>query len=615
MPVSFEKWKVGTDGRVAPGTVLKPTQSGQDIHPRGLDGALRQVEGVAGTGIDATLALSPSDSLLHYTKNGAATSPAWQVKSPLSPAGDWLATTDPVKDLALGWSGFYLGTPQATLDLSRTAGGAPSGCNDGTGNGWTGLNFGNATINLNTRDLVTASVAAPGWGVSSRACGHLDVQNDPKLQHLAVGKGEISFRRVRLDALSSGGFKATYAMDVKVPFLDTTLHGDDVSLVSSGSDEGSFDFSGLKPDADIVRDFGPVHLRVPRQSVLFGPAPAGWRVLTAPELGTDAEGKPFLAQAVVIPNMSFGLNGRAFFSDTAEPVRTMGLAQMAQLGKTPIELSSLRLEGGTTGNDMLKLNFFGNVKLSDGLPGSPVQVNYKITGDSYAGSGPWNSPFQLAMSFPQGQPASENRVEPVYTPDPQKGTRYAGEVEIDLFGGAPAKGMFVLGYNNVTDYWLMRASVPLGSTGVVLYPNYAVLYAIRGGMGYHVGRASFAASTTLDEIQPDPSTGLMFSAGVRIGSADQFAYTFDGDLLGTTSGLFRLDYGAWVLSSDTSGAPPIRGYFQYGAGNLDGRMWGHLGYLGDLVSFDLGTGENNAAMELHLSTSAWYVYAGKKAGP
>lgn len=616
VPVSFTQWTVGTDGRVAPGSVLKPTASGQDVHPRGLDGELRQVDGVAGQGIDATLRLAPSDSLLHYTQGGNAVSPAWETKAPLSPAGDWLATVKPDPDLALGWSGFYLSTPSATLDLSRSAGGAPAGCNDGTGNGWTGLNFGDATIRLNTRDLVTAQVAAPGWGVSSRACGHLDVQNAPGLQKLVVGKGEISFRRVRLDALASGGFQATYGMDVKVPFLDTTLSGEDVTLVSTGTNEGSFDFSGLKPPADIVRDFGAVHLRVPQQSVLFGPATAGWRVLTAPEITTDAEGKAFLAQAIIVPNTSFGLNGRVFFNDqTADPVRVMPLSQMAQLGSTPIELSSLRLDGGTTGSERLKLNFFGEVKMSDALPGSPVQVNYAITGDNYAGSGPWNSPFQLAMQFPEAQPATENRVSPVYAPDPQKGTRYEGEIEIDLFGGAPAKGMFVLGYNNVTDYWLMRANVPLGESGVVLYPNYAVLYAIRGGMGYHVNKTAFKSTTTLSEIQPDPSTGLMFSAGVRIGSADQFAYTFDGDILGTTSGVFRLDFGAWVLDASPTGKAPINGYFQYSAGSLDGRMWGHLGYLADLVSFDLGTGEMNAAMELHLSKSRWYLYSGKKAGP
>ncbi|MDI1302363.1 MAG: hypothetical protein PSX71_10690 [bacterium] len=614
VPVSFTSWKVGTDGRIASGSVLKPMASGEDIHPRGLEGTLRTVAGVAGKDIDATLKLSPSDALIHYTKNGNAVAPAWEMTAPLSVKGDWLATTGPENDLALGWSGFYLSTPKATLDLSRAAGSAPAGCNDGSGNGWTGLNFGDAKIRLNTRDLVTAQVNAPGWGVSSRACGHLDVQNDPALQHLVVGKGEISFRRVRIDALPSGGFKAIYAMDVKVPFLDASLHGDDVTLVSTGSDEGSFDFSGLKPDADVVRNFGPVHLRVPKQSVLFGPAPAGWRVLTAPELTTDAEGKPFLAQAVTIPNMSFGLNGRAFFSDTAEPVRTMNLSQMASLGKTPIELSGLRLDGGTTGSERLKLNFFGDVKLSAGLPGSPVQVNYAITGDNYAGSGPWNSPFSLSMSFPQAQPAMENTVAPVYSPDPQGGTRYSGDVDIGLFGGPPVKAQFLLGYSNNTDYWLMRASMPMGSTGIVLYPEVVSLFAIRGGMGYHVQSTSFAAATPLKDIQPDPGTGLLFSAGVRLGSADQFIYTLDGDLVGTTSGIVRADFGAWLLNPAPSGQPPIKGYIQYGGGNLDGRMWGHIGYLGDLISFDLGKSENNAAMQLHFGDGDWYLNAGNKDG-
>lgn len=613
VPVVFSDWKVGAEGRVAPGSVLKPTKVAEKISPRGFSGVLESVAGAAGQDLATALTLQPADSLLHYTVDKQAVLPEWKATAPLSPQGDWLASVAAKPDLALGWSGFYLTSPALTLDLSRKAGKAPTGCS-ALGASWTGLDFGDASIRLNTRDLVSKSVPAPGWGATGYACGKLDLQNDPALQHLVVGKGEISFRRVQLNALASGGFKATYAMDVKVPFIDAVLRGDNVSLLSTGTDEGSFDFSGLKPDADIDRTFGPLRFHIPRQDMLFGPVAAGWRVLTSPQLTAMAEGKPFNTQPVTVPHMAFGLNGRAFFSDEGEPVKLLSISQPATLGQTNLKLTKLRLDGGTTGSDYLDVNFFGEVKLSDGLPGSPVQVNYAINGSQYTGSGPWNSPFELAMDFPQAQPAMNNKVAPTYAPDPTAGTRYSGSVDIGLFGGPPVKAEFLLGYNNATDYWLMRASMPLGAAGVTLYPQ-VTLFAIRGGMGYHVAPNSFAAATPLEAIQPDPSTGLLFSAGVRIGSTDQFIYTVDGDLLATTSGIVRVDFGSWLLNSSPSGQPPFKGWIQYGGGNLDGRMWGHLGYLGDLVYFDLGSGENNAALAMHLGKGDWYFHAGKKDGP
>lgn len=613
VPVAFSDWAVGADGRVAPGSVLKPTKVAEKISPRGFSGMLESVGGSAGQDLAVALTLQPADSLLHYTVDKQAVLPEWKATAPLSTQGDWLASVAPQPDIALGWSGFYLTSPAVRLDLSRKAGNAPAGCY-GTGPSWTGLDFGAASIRLNTRDLVSKSVAAPGWGATGYACGKLDVQNDPALQHLTVGKGEISFRRVQLNALATGGFKANYAMDVKVPFINALLHGDNVSLLSTGTDEGSFDFSGLKPDADLERDFGPLHFHIPRQDMLFGPVAAGWRVLTSPQLTAMAEGKPFNTQPVTIPHMAFGLNGRAFFSDEGDPVRLLSISQPAKLGQTSLKLQKLRLDGGTTGSDYLDVNFFGEVKLSDGLPGSPVQVNYAINGSQYAGTGPWNSPFEVAMDFPQAQPAMNNKVAPTYAPDPDAGTRYTGSVDIGMFGGPPVKAEFLLGYNNATDYWLMRAAVPLGSAGITLYTQ-VTLFAIRGGMGYHVAPNSFAAATPLEDIQPDPSTGLLFSAGVRIGSTDQFIYTVDGDLVATTSGIVRVDFGSWLLNSSPTGQPPFKGWIQYGGGNLDGRMWGHLGYLGDLVYFDLGSSEDNAALAMHLGKGDWYFHAGKKEGP
>lgn len=182
-----------------------------------------------------------------------------------------------------------------------------------------------------------------------------------------------------------------------------------------------------------------------------------------------------------------------------------------------------------------------------------------------------------------------------------------------MFGGPPVKAEFLLGFQGSTDYWLTRATIPLGTSGVAI-TQFISLYQIRGGLGYHMALDSFKNPASLESAQPDPSQSVLFMAGLRVGSPDQFTYTVDGDLTVSPSSGARMDFHAWLLKSQQTGAGDFLGYFQYAGGDFDGRLWGHLGLLNDAIYFDLGNSEGNAAVDLHFG-GGWYINAGKKAGP
>jgi len=615
-PVSFQNWKVDDQGNVASGTKLE-LSPGLTVTPRGLTGSLSRLIGVAGQKMDAMLDVKVADSFLR--KAGTTEAPAWNVTGRLRESGDW-NQDKPLSlggETALGWSGFYIESDQVTLDLNHSQGQAPQGpCQDAGGNDWTGVNFGSASIKLNTADLVTVKVPTTSWGVTDWICGKLAVVNNPQLQNLTVGgKGKVSFNSVSLNTSGKGNFSADYDMDVQVPFLDVELHGK-ATLQANAQEgkEGEFEFAGLKPDADIERDYGPIHLHVPKDSFRFGQDPAGYRVIANPEISFKAESKPFIAAPVAVPDMRFGMNGRTYFDSGGAPSRSIPLGGVGQLGKTSIDLSSVKFTGGASGDDRLTAAFNGELHLSQALPAAEVQANYRISGDDYAGSGPTTGPFKVQVAFPAGQPSIDAAISPTYAPSPNPGTRYLGSVDLAMFGGPPVKAEFLLGFQGNTDYWLTRAAIPLGSSGVPLYPPYLYLYQIRGGLGYHMALDSFKNPASLESAQPDTSQSVLFMAGMRAGSADQFTYTVDGDLTVSPSSGARMDFHAWLLKTQQTGTGDFSGYFQYAGGNFDGRLWGHLGFLNDAIYFDMGNGESNAAVAMHFG-GGWYIYAGKNTGP
>lgn len=604
--IDFQNWQVDLAGNVAAGTPLKRSLNRQ-VSVSGMVGRLTAIDGVAGQKMDATLSLDAGDS--EFRKPGGTEPIHWQATAPLRASGDWTAEVS-VPEAALGWTGFKLvQANKAVLDISNGEGSAPAGC--GGGANWVGVRLGPAQVKLNTLDMATVQVPVDDWGISGgHLCGKLDDANDPKLKNLAIEKGTVTYDRIRFKA-DSQGMGANYSFTAHLPWLNADLHADDVPLLPG---QTTFDFAGVKPAGDVVRDFGPMHFQVPAASFRFGQDSSGWRAIADPSIGFSAEGKPFMTGAVQVPDMRFGMNGRAWFDAQGVASRDIPLSGTATLGKTEFDLNSVTLTGGSTGTDRLGVAFHGKLALSKALPAADVQVDYRISGDQYEGSGPFNAPFTVKTSLPLGQPTTEAAINPVYSPS-SAGTRYYGAVDLGLFGGPPVKGEFLLGYQGSTDFWLTRVNIPLGENGVNLYPPYVTLYQIRGGLGYHMALNAFQDAGTLENAQTDSGQGVLFMVGLRVGSPDKFAYMMDGDFTispATAGG--RMDFHAWLLSAQQTGNGNFQGFFQYAGGNFDGRLWGHLGLLNDAVAFDMGDSAGNAAVDMHFG-GGWYLYAGKNTGP
>ena len=605
--IDFQGWKVDPSGNVAAGTTLKRTVD-LPVAPTGLNGTLVRLDGVAGQRMDATLDVDAADSL--FRKQGGNEAIHWQATAALRESGDWTAK-GAVGLAALGWTGFYLESPEVTLDISNAEGSRPgAACSGPAGAGWTGVHLGQAKVEVNTMDLATVKVPVNDWGIANGVCGKLDLVNDPSLKNLTVGKGTVSFNRIRFEA-AGGKMAADYNFDAHLPWLDVDLHADEVPLVPR---ENAFDFAGVTPAGNVSRSFGPIRMDVAKSSFRFGTDAGGWRAITEPHFTFKAEGKDFLASPLTVPDMRFGMNGRAWFDDQAASSRDIPLSGTASLGKTQFDLTSVSLVGGAGSDERLVARFQGKLNLSKALPAADVQVDYRISGEQYAGSGPFSAPFTIKTAFPPGQPTAEATIAPVYAPTSGQQTRYLGSVDLGLFGGPPIKGEFLLGYQGSEDYWLTRVNVPLGS-GVPLVPPFLTLYQIRGGLGYNMALDAFKDAGSLENAQSSIGKGALFMAGMRVGAPDRFAYMLDGDFtVSPGAGGGRMDFRAWLLKNQQSGNGDFQGYFQYAGGNFDGRLWGHLGMLNDAIAFDLGDSESNAAVDLHVG-GGWYLYAGKKAGP
>lgn len=606
--IDFQNWKVDLSGNVAAGTVLKRTVD-LPVAPVGLNGSVVKLDAVAGQRMDATLDLAAADSL--FRKQGSNEAMHWQATAPLRASGDWLAKGK-VDRAALGWTGFYLESPEATLDASNAEGSRPGACNGPAGAGWTGVHLGAAKVEVNTMDLATVKVPVDDWGITNGVCGKLDLVNAPSLQNLTVGKGTVSFKRIRFEA-GGGEMDAHYVFDAHLPWLEVDLHGDDVPLVPGAN---AFDFAGVKPAGNVARSFGPIRMAVAKDSFRFGSDSGGWRAIADPVFTFKAEGKDFLAAPLKVPDMRFGMNGRAWFDAQVAAVRDIPLSGTATLGKTQFDLTSVDLVGGAGGDERLGVHFHGKLNLSKALPAGDVQVDYRISGDQYAGSGPFSAPFTVETAFPPGQPTTEAKIAPVYAPTPSQETRYYGAVDLGMFGGPPVKGEFLLGYQGSDDFWLTRINIPLGNDGVPLYPPYLKLYQVRGGLGYNMALDAFKDAGTLENAKSAIGGGVLFMAGLRVGTYDKFAVMLDGDFtVAPGQGGGRMDFHAWLLKTQQTGNGDFKGYFQYAGGNFDGRLWGHLGLLGDAIAIDMGNSESNAAVDLHISGGDWHLYAGKKEGP
>ncbi len=652
VPIEFTNWSVKDGLHVDKGMKLSVSPK-KTVSAPGVTGTLDKVEGTSGDEVKATLSLKLQDTL--RLAGGTEKPHEWTGKSSrLMASGDWYLENQVLPDTFIGWSAFKIKSDKVTLDLSRakSAGAIDPLCGSG-GNKWVGVHLGDATLTPYTFDLVATggwtSPTVPNWAIIDEGiCGKAYLN---KPYNAKVDEGTVHFDALDVNS-SKGTFTAIYKnMIVHVPWLDADLKGDATLTYSGGGDKGiSLPLSGKAG----LKDYTNIKMQADKLA-FTKEENIGWTVKSDAHFEFSAEGKKF--SSFDVPALFFGLDGRAYFAKGGTS-SSVSLGGPTVLGKTAMDLVSVDLDTSKGGSDRLKFSFNAKIHLSKKIPDADVRVLYSIarTGANYFGTGPFTGPFEVNIAFPPGQPTVEANMKPNYTgpsggsaglmpryalmnddgssiadnawkPGEQyaldipgsydialfgsgDGDRFNGALDLAMFGGPPVKAEFRLGYIGGDDYWLTRATIGLGTSGVTLTP-YLTLYAIRGGLGYNFPINAFSSVDSLSAVAPDMSGTYMFMAGMRVGAPTKFAYMLDGDFTVKLGVGARMDYRAWLMTNDNTGEGTFHGYFQYASGNFDGMLAGKINLMGDAVYMEIP--ENAATM--HFGGGTWRIAAGKREGP
>lgn len=625
VPIRFTNWSV-PDGTtvasgsfdVSPGITLRASVPGVKGTVDRIQGHTSSGGGAAQGEVDATMSLTLADDTL---REPGETPVSWSgVTSELHANGDWMKEGLTLPSTIIGWSAFQMQSNNVRIDLSHNAGdaGGPE-CAILSGSDWVGVRFPTLTIVPYTMGLVSSSALAPtvnDWGVVGHSlCGSLTTGPFSA----PYESGNVAFKKLVATAQpGQGDFSATYyGMDIYVPWLDTHITGD-AHLQSGGGQQASITFpTGA---AAVTKTYGNISFTAKNLEFtqVLGHS---WAVQTSTTYKFTSEGKTFAT--IPLTPFYFGMDGRAYLANGATSI-DVPLGGSSTLGPTPVDLVSAHIAMPISGDQVFSAQFSTHVHLSEVMPAAPMQVNYAMTqsGNNFVAQGPQNSPFTLDLPYPSGQPTSEAKIHPVYNGGNSNSgtTEYSGTVDLSELGGPPVTGQFRLGYGNGHDYWITRATIGLGDTGVPLVPVPPVmnLYSISGGMGHNFPLNAFTDMGDLNAASPVYDNSYLFYAGMQVGMPDRFTYTLDGDLTikatGQNAGA-RMDFHAWLLKPPDNGNGDFQGYFQYAGGNFDGRLWGHLDFMNGLASLDLGNSSNNAAVDLHFGNGPWHIDAGKQEGP
>ena len=622
IPISFTNWNVPDGQTVASGTIdVSPGITLRASVP-GVTGTVDRIQGHTSSSggavqgeVDATLSLTLSDDTLRLP--GVEKPQTWNgLTSELHANGDWMKDGLTLPSTIIGWSAFQMQSNNVRIDLSHHDGDAAGAlCGGLSGGDWVGVRFPTLTVVPYTMGLVAASALQPtvtDWGViGGGLCGSLTTGQF----HSNYEDGTVDFQKlVATAAPGQGDLTATYyGMDIYVPWLDTHIKGD-AHLQSGGGKQASITFPNSP--AQVTKTYGNVSFTA--KNLVFTQVQGhGWAVQTTTTYTFNAEGKTFTT--IPLTPFIFGMDGRAYLANNASSI-DVPLGGSAKLGPTPVDLVSAHIAVPISGSQIFTAQFSTHVHLSEVMAAAPMQVNYELdeSGTNITQQGPTNSPFTVDVPYPSGQPSSDAKVHPVYNGGGT--TEYSGTVDLSELGGPPVTAQFRLGYGNGHDYWLTRAIIGLGDTGIPIVPVPPImnLYSISGGMGHNFPINAFTDTGDLNAASPVYDNSFLFYAGMRVGMPDHFTYTLDGDLTIKASGQdagARMDFKAWLLKLADNGNGDFQGYFQYAGGNFDGRLWGHLDFMDGLASLDLGSSANNAAVDLHFGNGPWHIDAGKKEGP
>ena len=630
VPLKFKGWTLEADAvTVATGTfdLSNPIQS--HLEMPGVSVKIQRLQGKAGKSVRMTLNAWIANTNIVATGNQKQPPPL-VATAVLSPKGDWYADGLKLPKLDVYDSGFAL-TPKAVdLDLSASKG---SGCGSG-GNGWMGLTFNGSQLSAYTFELKKGqTVSVSGWGIDGQGlCGAANFGSyDSKVE-----RGSIRWNSIKAKA-KGGGFAAQYnGLLAHVPWLNTDLTSSSSQLLKAGKGSGGaklvLNMTGDAPP----RNFGPVTLNA--NALQFGTLKGVGLAVRAQStlFSFRADGQVF-AKDVAVPDLYFGMNGRAYFKEGGGAMHISLSGAKGQLSQGVVDLKGMDVIVTPGKSSRLLFNFSTELRISEALPAAPAPVSYRIDEASpaqYTGSGPVTGHFVIHKPFPDANPTTDSVIRPDYVgsrggksattdsgdwlirnANATSGSHmsYCGDIDLGMFGGPPVQGGFALGYQGSDDFWAASADVSMGQTGTPLVPPFMTLYTVGGGLGYNVSLNSFASGASCNvsaKIDHTPA----FNAHVRVGDPTHFVYGFDGRLTVKVTGPeagARMDYKAWLVSRKWDGPGNFHGRFTYANGNFDGTLNGKYSFLGDKVYIEA----SNDAISMHFGGGHWYIHAGTKPNP
>ena len=618
--IQFNGWTMQGDGvTVARGTFSVTPPAKARIVP-GLTVTPVKFEGTAGDQVTATL-----DAALVNTDippaNGGPT-PSWKgVQAALTPKGDWISGPLPVPQLLVYDSGFLLAAQSATLDLSQSQGQAADTayCIGQGGAGWMGVLLNQAQLTAFSFDLKNPlAIPVNGWGIDGYGlCG----QAQFPARTFPIDQGSLSWSSVSAQA-ANGSFKASYSgLNVRVPWLNTTFSSSQATqqlTAGAGAGQGGITLK-LDTPAKVTLNEGPITLTATHLSFGSEKAAGGWTVRSDTSFSFASQQGQF-ASNVLLHGFDYAMSGAAAFEDgTSSRHLNLG-GQHGNIGGSLVDLKSVDVQVAPASSPTrVAFAFDTTLNLSKTLPAADVPVSYNITqaGQTYSGNGPVTSPFALDKPFPDANPSVHLHMTPKYVGGGasrgNSGVLFSSDLDLGMFGGPPVSGQFVLGYVGSDDYWVARALLDLGPTGVVAVPLVFNLYKVGGGMGYNVSLASFQYQD-LTQAQPQDDGTLLFDASLLIGSPDHTSFGLTGDFVIKPGGQDpggRMDYHAWLLNPDWSGQSPIWGHFSFSGGVFDGTLNAQFNELGGQVAIDA----LNDAIHMHFGGGQWYFHLGTQSNP
>jgi hypothetical protein len=623
-PVSIhlQGWTMQSDNVTVASGSFDESPAPSPLHVPGLTASLDRIAGTAGGHVSATLSASLVNTEIAATSGSPP--PPWKgVAATLSPQGDWYADQLPMPALLIYDSGFSLTAANVTLDLSESEGqGADPLCKGGGGKSWMGVRLNQAKLTAFNFDLPNPpTTAAGGWALDSYGfCGSASFPSGTA----TIDRGSLSWSGIATSA-SRGSFSANYnGLKVHVPWLNVDLTSPQATTVLTaghGAGQGGINLNLTSP-SKVTLNEGAITLTASNLSFASIPNSGGWAVKSDTTLSFKALDGQF-ASGVVLHGFDFGMNGSGSFADGSSSRHISLSGQKGSIGGSLVDLKSVDVQvGPPSSTTRLSFAFDSTLNLSKTLPAADVAVSYSISEPSsgtYVGTGPLTSPFKLDKPFPDAIPSVHLSMTPTYVGSTAGGARgnsgilFSSSLDLGMFGGPPVSGQFVLGYVGSDDYWLAKAVLDLGPTGVAIVPPVINLYQVGGGMGYNVTLDSFKNSD-LRGATPQDDGQLLLDVTLLIGSPDHTTFGLVGDFVIKPGGQDpggRMDYHAWLLDPNWSGQSPIYGYFSYSGGVFDGTLNAQYSLLNGQIALDA----TNNAIHMHVGGGQWYYHFGTENSP